>query len=47
VPRSQRATLPVLLRDGEIAWIPGIATAERFRVDGDTRRVVVLRAARR
>jgi len=47
VPRAQRATLPMLLRDGEIAWIPGVATAERFRVDAATRRVVVLHAARR
>ena len=47
VPRAQRASTPMLVRDGEIAWIPGIATAERFRVDGETRRVAVLRAARR
>ena len=40
-------TLPLLERDGEIAWIPGVATAERFRVDDRTRRVAVLRAARR
>ena len=47
VPRAARASLPLLLRDGEIAWIPGVATAERFRVDDHTRRVAVLRAARR
>jgi tRNA(Ile)-lysidine synthase len=45
VPRARRATLPLLLSDDEIAWIPGVATAERFRVDGATLRVVVVRAA--
>jgi tRNA(Ile)-lysidine synthase len=46
VPRAQRATMPLLVRDGEIAWIPGVATAERFRVHAGTRRIAVLRAAR-
>jgi tRNA(Ile)-lysidine synthase len=46
VPRAQRETLPVLVCDGEIAWIPGVATAQRFRVDPSTRRIVVLRAVR-
>jgi tRNA(Ile)-lysidine synthase len=45
VPRAERATLPLLVREDEIAWIPGVATAERFRVDGDTQRVVVVRAS--
>jgi tRNA(Ile)-lysidine synthase len=47
VPRAVRATLPLLVRDGVIAWIPGVATAARFRVDAGTRRVAVLRAAQR
>jgi tRNA(Ile)-lysidine synthase len=47
VPRAARATLPVLVADGEIAWIPGVATGDGFRVHAATRRVVVLRAARR
>jgi tRNA(Ile)-lysidine synthase len=47
VPRARRAGMPVLLLDGEIAWIPGIATAERFRVGAETRAVAVLRAQRR
>ena len=46
VPRAQRATLPVLVRDDEIVWVPGIATRERFRVDRETRRIAVLRAER-
>jgi tRNA(Ile)-lysidine synthase len=32
VPRGRRSRLPVVLSDGEIAWIPGVATGERFRV---------------
>ena len=28
-------TLPVVVSDGEIAWVPGVATGERFRVQGD------------
>jgi len=46
VPRAQRATLPVLLSEGEIAWVPGVATAEEFRVRADTRRLAVLHAQR-
>jgi tRNA(Ile)-lysidine synthase len=46
IPREQRASLPILLSDTEIAWIPSVATAERFRVRPDTRRVAVLRAER-
>ena len=37
VPRERRAQLPVVVSDGEIAWVPGVATGERFRVqDTDT-----------
>jgi tRNA(Ile)-lysidine synthase len=46
IPRAQRASLPILLSDAEIAWIPSVATAERFRVRPDTRQVAVLRAER-
>ena len=31
VPRAERHRLPVVLADGEIAWVPGVATGERFR----------------
>jgi tRNA(Ile)-lysidine synthase len=31
IPREQRHRLPVVVSDGEIAWVPGVATAERFR----------------
>jgi tRNA(Ile)-lysidine synthase len=36
VPRERRSQLPVVVSDGEIAWVPGVATGERFRVEGDT-----------
>jgi tRNA(Ile)-lysidine synthase len=36
VPRERRAQLPVVVSDGEIAWVPGVATGERFRVGADT-----------
>jgi len=45
IPRAQRSSLPIVLSDSEIAWIPNVATAEPFRVRDDTRRVAVLRAA--
>ena len=32
VPRDARPHLPVVVSDGEIAWIPGVATAESFKV---------------
>jgi tRNA(Ile)-lysidine synthase len=28
----------VVISGGEIAWVPGVATGERFRVREDTRR---------
>ena len=34
VPRAQRHRLPVVVSDGEIAWVPGVATGERFRARG-------------
>jgi tRNA(Ile)-lysidine synthase len=37
VPRAQRHALPVVLARGEIAWVPGVATGERFRVTAATR----------
>lgn len=33
VPRPRRHRLPVVVSHGEIAWIPGVATGERFRVN--------------
>jgi tRNA(Ile)-lysidine synthase len=37
IPREARHRLPVVLSDGEIAWVPGVATGERFRVGPETR----------
>lgn len=34
IPRETRRRLPVVVSDGEIAWIPGVATGERFRARG-------------
>jgi tRNA(Ile)-lysidine synthase len=40
VPRERRAHVPVVVSDGEIAWVPGLATSERFKVtDATTDRV--------
>jgi tRNA(Ile)-lysidine synthase len=37
VPRAQRGRLPVVTSGGEVAWIPGVATGEPFRVTPQTR----------
>jgi tRNA(Ile)-lysidine synthase len=37
VPRERRHRLPVVVSDGEIAWVPGVATGERFRVEPETK----------
>ena len=36
VPRDARAHVPVVVSDGEIAWIPGVATADHFKVTAAT-----------
>ena len=36
IPRERRDQLPVVVSDGEIAWVPGVATGERFRVRAET-----------
>lgn len=38
VPRAVRHALPVVVSDGEIAWVPGVATGARFRVNAATER---------
>lgn len=38
VPRAERRRLPVVVTtDGEIAWVPGVATGARFRVNAATK----------
>jgi tRNA(Ile)-lysidine synthase len=43
VPRERRATVPVVLAGDEIAWVPGVATGERFAAGPSTTRRVSLR----
>jgi tRNA(Ile)-lysidine synthase len=37
VPRERRGQLPVVISDGEIAWVAGVATGERFAAGAATR----------
>jgi hypothetical protein len=47
VPRLERARVPVIEADGEIAWVAGVATSERFKITGATREAVRLSAGER
>jgi tRNA(Ile)-lysidine synthase len=42
VPRLQRGAVPVVESAGEIAWVAGVATSERFKVTAATREAVRL-----
>ena len=44
VPRARRAELPVVVSGSEIAWVPGVASAERFRIHAGTEHAVRLTA---
>ena len=44
VPRSLRASLPLVTVDGEIAWVVGVAVSEDFRLDPSAEQVAVLTA---
>jgi tRNA(Ile)-lysidine synthase len=44
VPRAARRTFPVVVSGHEVAWVPGLATATRFRVSERTTRTAVLHA---
>jgi tRNA(Ile)-lysidine synthase len=44
VARSRRATIPVVESGGEIVWVAGVATSERFKVKDTTREAVRLSA---
>jgi tRNA(Ile)-lysidine synthase len=44
VPRERRGSLPVVQSGDEIAWVPGVATSERFRIGASTRAAVHLSA---
>jgi tRNA(Ile)-lysidine synthase len=43
IPRERRAALPVVVAGEEIAWVPGVATGERFAATDRTVRRVALR----
>jgi tRNA(Ile)-lysidine synthase len=45
VPRERRAGIPVVVAGDEIAWVPGVATGERFAATPATRHRVALRWA--
>ncbi|MDQ6608127.1 MAG: tRNA lysidine(34) synthetase TilS, partial [Actinomycetota bacterium] len=47
VARSRRATVPVVESGGEIVWVAGVATSERFKVTATTREAVYLTATSR
>jgi tRNA(Ile)-lysidine synthase len=42
VPRLERRSVPVVECAGEIVWVPGLATSERFKVTPGTREAVRL-----
>ena len=42
VPRRERGGVPVVESDGEIAWVAGVATSERFKVTDATAEAVRL-----
>ncbi len=44
VPRRERAGVAVVESEGEIAWVAGVATSERFKVTESTREAVRLSA---
>ncbi|MEA2198616.1 MAG: tRNA(Ile)-lysidine synthase [Solirubrobacteraceae bacterium] len=44
VARARRATVPVVEFGGDIVWVAGVATSERFKVTADTREAVHLSA---
>jgi tRNA(Ile)-lysidine synthase len=47
VARARRSTVPVVESAGEIVWVAGVATSERFKVTAATREAVYLTATPR
>jgi tRNA(Ile)-lysidine synthase len=45
VPRSLRHTLPVVVADGRIAWVAGVAVSEEFKLSPDSAEAAVLTAS--
>jgi hypothetical protein len=46
VPRGRRAGIAVVESGGEIAWVAGVATSERFKVTEITREAAQLTVER-
>jgi tRNA(Ile)-lysidine synthase len=46
VPRRERAGVPVVESEGEIVWVAGVATSERFKVTDSTAQAVRLTVQR-
>jgi tRNA(Ile)-lysidine synthase len=44
VPRSRRHEIPVVVADGRVAWVPGLAVGEEFKLSEASDQVVVLSA---
>lgn len=47
LPREQRDSVALLESEGEIAWLLGLRIDERFKVDGDTRNLAILKVRER
>lgn len=47
IPRSQRNSLPVVLAGDRVAWIPGVAVADEFRLGPATTSAALLSATHR
>lgn len=41
IPRRLRASMPVFESGGDIFWIPGVASGEKFKVSNETKKVAV------
>ncbi len=46
VPRSERGNVPIVLAAGQVAWVPGVAVADDFRLDATSGNAAVLTANR-
>jgi tRNA(Ile)-lysidine synthase len=44
IPRSQRSRLPIVLAGGRVAWVPGVAVAEEFRLGPASSAAAILTA---
>ena len=42
IPRDERDSVPIVLSGEDIVWIAGYRADERFKVTGETRKIVIL-----